>query len=65
MPIKTTVGTFQNGLNGQVVLVSSLVSCILVYIGTYIFGLNRQVGRSIQVPALTSSSVYIYYSVCV
>ena len=32
LPIKTTVGTFQTGLNGQVVLVSSLVSCIHVYI---------------------------------
>ena len=60
MPIKTTVGTLQNGLNGQVVLVSSLVSCIHVYVGTFLFGPNRQVGRSIQVPALTSSSVYIY-----
>ena len=58
LPIKTTVGTFQNGLNGQVVLISSLETCIHVYIGTFIFGLNRQVGRSIQVPALTSSSVF-------
>ena len=32
LPIRTTVGTFQNGLNGQVVLVFSLVSCIYVYI---------------------------------
>ena len=64
MPIKTTVGTFRNGLNGQVVLVSSLVLCIHVYIGTFIFGLNRQVGPSIQVPALTSSNVYIYTCVC-
>ena len=30
-----------------------------MYIGTFIFGLNRQVGCSIQVPALTSSSIYI------
>ena len=32
LPIKTTIGTFQNGLYGQVVLVSSLVSCIYVYV---------------------------------
>ena len=47
LPIKTTVGTFQNGFNGQVVLVSSLETCLHVCIGTFIFGLNRQVGRSI------------------
>ena len=30
LPIKTTVGTFENGRNRQVVVVSSLVSCIHV-----------------------------------